>query len=142
MEIVVQNRQRSHTVDAGEIERFLWELVERKPPEDAGDLTVRIVSDRGMREFNRLYRGRNSTTDVLAFPAGGEAQPDGSRYLGDIVISADRAAVQAAERGHRLSREVRILALHGYLHLMGHDHETDDGTMLRLQRRLERELIR
>ena len=94
-----------------------------------------------MREYNRAFRGVNAVTDVLSFPAGGETDPEGRTYLGDIVIAVPVAARQARERGHSLAREVRILALHGYLHLLGHDHERDDGKMNRLQRRLVRRLL-
>ncbi len=80
-------------------------------------------------------------TDVLSFPGDGEPDPDGSVYLGDVVISAPMAQRQAGREGHSLKRELQTLALHGYLHLLGYDHETDDGKMMRLQRRLQRELI-
>ena len=93
-----------------------------------------------MREYNRVYRDRDAVTDVLAFPGDGP-DPDGRTHLGDIVIAAPQAARQARAAGHSLAREARILALHAYLHLLGYDHETDRGEMLRLQRRLERRLI-
>ena len=111
------------------------------PPEGADRMAVCLVSDRRMRELNRRFRGRDATTDVLSFPAGGDVDPEGGRHLGDIVISVPAAFRQARTARHRLRRELEILLVHGYLHLLGYDHETDDGTMLRVQRRLIRRLF-
>jgi probable rRNA maturation factor len=102
---------------------------------------VALVSDRKMREFNHRYRGLDSTTDVLSFPGEADEAPDGERHLGDIVISVTSAALQARQARHSLSRELKLLALHGYLHLLGYDHEVDDGSMARLERRLVRRLL-
>jgi probable rRNA maturation factor len=93
-----------------------------------------------MRELNRTFRGRDAATDVLAFPAGRPAVSD-EPHFGDIVIAVPVAARQARERGHSLARELALLALHGYLHLAGYDHEVDDGTMRRLERRVARRLL-
>jgi probable rRNA maturation factor len=95
-----------------------------------------------MREFNRDFRGRDAPTDVLTFPSGEVSALDGQLYLGDIAVSVPTAVRQARERGHTLNRELKILVLHGYLHLLGFDHERDGGKMMRLQRRLERKLLR
>ncbi len=94
-----------------------------------------------MRRLNRRYRRKDRTTDVLSFPSAGEDLPDGSRPLGEIVISVPQAARQAAKEGHSLSREMRVLVIHGYLHLLGYDHEVDDGRMMRLQSRLASALL-
>lgn len=94
-----------------------------------------------MRELNRDFRGSDCSTDVLSFPAGAPSVPDAERHLGDIVISVETALQQAGEAGHSLSVELQTLSLHGYLHLLGYDHETDDGAMMRLQRKLARELV-
>jgi probable rRNA maturation factor len=94
-----------------------------------------------MRDYNRRFRGQDQPTDVLSFPAHEPAAPLGERHLGDIVISVPTAADQARKARHCLERELKILALHGYLHLLGYDHETDDGTMMRLQRGLVRRLL-
>jgi rRNA maturation RNase YbeY len=94
-----------------------------------------------MRALNRRWRGRTTTTDVLSFPAGATEGPDGCLHVGDIVVSVEQAARQARSEGRPLSRELRVLLLHGWMHLLGYDHERDDGTMMRLQRRLERSLI-
>ncbi len=94
-----------------------------------------------MRQLNREFRSTDRVTDVLSFPGDGERDPDGSVYLGDVVISAPTAEREAGRCGHSLGHELQTLALHGYLHLLGYDHETDDGRMLRFQRRLQSELI-
>lgn len=98
-------------------------------------LGVRFAGDRAVRRMNRDFRGKDKPTDVLSFP--GEASPEG-RHLGDIVISIPTARRQAAERGASLEDEVRLLLLHGVLHCLGHDHETDGGEMERLEARLRR----
>ena len=88
-----------------------------------------------MRTLNRVWRGKDAPTDVLSFP-GGESGP--APFLGDVAIDVPYAARQARRLGHSLRREVQVLLAHGILHLLGHDHETDDGTMFALQRRLVR----
>ncbi len=87
-----------------------------------------------MRTLNRRFRRIDRPTDVLSFPPFKESSS--SSFLGDLVIDVPYAARQARRRGHAVSREIRILLAHGLLHLLGYDHETDDGTMFRLQGRL------
>ena len=87
-----------------------------------------------MRRLNRSYRRRDRSTDVLAFPG------DGQTLLGDIVVSVPYAAREATRRGDPVLREVDRLLLHGFLHLMGYDHEVDHGEMDALEARLRREL--
>jgi probable rRNA maturation factor len=93
-----------------------------------------LTSDSGIRRLNRKFRGKDEPTDVLSFPA---ARPD---FLGDIAISTDRAAEQAREQGHSLDAEIRVLLLHGLLHLTGLDHERDRGRMRRVEQRWRRRL--
>jgi probable rRNA maturation factor len=95
-------------------------------------MTVAIVSDARVRALNRKFRNKDKTTDVLSFPS----EEPGS--LGDVVISSGVAARQARAAGHSFATELRVLALHGLLHLLGYDHERDDGQMARLERRLRR----
>lgn len=99
-----------------------------------GEFTVALIGDREMAALNERFRGVPKATDVLAFPS------DSRGYLGDVAISLPAARRQAEARGHSVAREVQILALHGWLHLLGYDHETDGGKMLRLQGRLQRAL--
>jgi len=100
------------------------------------DVSVYFCGDRRMASLNRRWRRRNGPTDVLAFPAG---ETD-ARFLGDIVISVPYARRQARRRGESPSREMDRLLLHGYLHLLGYDHETDNGEMEALEAKLRRRL--
>ena len=100
------------------------------PARATGTLTIALVSDARIRALNRRFRGKDRATDVLSFPA------EEAGVLGDVVIAAGVAARQAVEAGHSLQAEFRVLALHGLLHLLGYDHEHDDGRMARLERRL------
>jgi probable rRNA maturation factor len=101
---------------------------------DAESLGVRFVGDREMRRVNRQFRGKDKPTDVLSFP-GDEG------HLGDILISVPTARRQATEAGHGIDRELKTLLLHGVLHCLGHDHETDGGEMERLERRLRKKWL-
>jgi probable rRNA maturation factor len=96
-------------------------------------VTVAVVSDARVRALNRSYRGKNGATDVLSFPTSSP-----SPFLGDIVIARGVARRQARAAGHGERTEWRVLALHGLLHLLGYDHESDDGTMARVEARLRR----
>jgi len=100
------------------------------------EVSVYFCGDRRMAGLNRRWRRRNGPTDVLAFPAG----KTDARFLGDIVISVPYATRQARRRGESPSREMDRLLLHGYLHLLGYDHETDDGEMEALEATLRRRL--
>jgi probable rRNA maturation factor len=106
-------------------------LREHAPRAARGEIGVALVSDARMRVLNQKYRRKDYATDVLSFPA----EPEGE-LLGDIVIATGVARRQAREAGHPLATELQVLALHGLLHLLGHDHERDDGAMARVERRL------
>ncbi|HWI18426.1 MAG TPA: rRNA maturation RNase YbeY, partial [Vicinamibacterales bacterium] len=103
-------------------------------------LSVALVSDRRMRALNRQFRGKDAVTDVLSFPSDpSTSRRAGERgFLGDIVIAAGVAKSQAREAGHSVQTELRVLALHGLLHLLGYDHESDDGKMARVEARLRK----
>ena len=92
--------------------------------------TCLLTGDQALRRLKKQFLGHNYTTDVLSFPTGEPIGP-----LGDIAISLERAKAQAAEFGHKIEEEVRILLLHGVLHLVGHDHETDSGEMRKAESR-------
>jgi probable rRNA maturation factor len=95
-----------------------------------------ITNDAELRRLNREFRRKDATTDVLSFPAGPVPHGRGSEIrLGDLAISLPRARVQAAGLGHNLEQELRVLMLHGVLHLAGMDHETDNGRMARAEKR-------
>jgi probable rRNA maturation factor len=95
-------------------------------------MTVAVVPDARVRALNHRYRRQDRVTDVLSFAAEEPGE------LGDVVIAAGVAVRQARQAGHSLAVELRMLALHGLLHLLGYDHEHDDGRMARLERRLRR----
>jgi probable rRNA maturation factor len=99
------------------------------------DVSIAIVDDEAMASLNRKFRHKNKTTDVLTFPADDSyADPTAKgRPLGDIVISVDQARRQAAEQKHALAAEIRYLILHGTLHALGYDHESDTGEMNALE---------
>ena len=99
------------------------------------EVSIALVDDRAMKVLNRKFRGQNKTTDVLTFPADDTYADPGSDGipLGDIIISVDQARRQAAAEKHSLAVEVRYLILHGVLHALGYDHETDNGEMSSLE---------
>lgn len=141
LEVTILNRQRAQRVDCRELSSFVERLSLAKPAATADRIGVCLVSDVTMRRRNRQFRSRDRTTDVLAFPWDEPPDSGGGRHLGDILISVPTAAEQARAAGHDLHRELKILLLHGYLHLLGYDHETDDGRMMREQARLVRALL-
>ena len=110
------------------------------PKRLCGEVVVALVCDAKMRALNKRYRSLDRVTNVLSFPA--EPQPfhdrSSSRVLGDIVIATGVAKRQARSFGVSVDMEIRRLTLHGLLHLMGYDHETDTGQMSKLERRLLR----
>jgi len=103
--------------------------------EPISEVSIALVDDSAMRRLNRTFRHRNKTTDVLTFPADSSyADPRSkARPLGDIVISVDQAHRQAVQEKHSLGTEVRYLIVHGVLHALGYDHETDNGEMNELE---------
>ena len=110
---------------------------------ETGQIEVGIVflNARQMQWYNKMYRNKDYPTDVLSFPVT-ESVPGEGLYLGDILISMQNTAEQASEKGHSLGTELQILLLHGLIHLLGYDHETDSGEMDRLELRLRQHLIR
>lgn len=120
-----------------------------------GEVNVLLTGDAELRQLNLQFRHKDQPTDVLSFPSEPAPMVEGLRQSqagtrraslrqqalgGDIAISLQTARAQAAALGHDLLTEVKVLILHGMLHLAGHDHETDRGQMLRLERRLRAEL--
>lgn len=112
-----------------------------------GSLGVAIVTDRRMQELNLRYRHKNLPTDVLSFPSTSPrnarlktrvAGPPDDGFWGEIAIAAGVASRQAQAEGHSLKVELRVLALHGLLHLLGYDHEVDKGRMGRVEERMRR----
>ena len=144
-EIEVLNRQRLRPIDRQTAVRLARETLDRIGRQDA-HLTITFIRDRAMRVLNRDYRGFDKPTDVLSFTyheapedfaAGNEAE-----HIGDVVISVETAERYASELGVTFEREIEHLIIHGTLHLAGYDHETDNGEMNRLERKLRKKLLR
>ena len=106
------------------------------PARARGTLGIALVTDREIQRLNREYRGVDKPTDVLSFPSPEPRAP--SPWLGDVAIARGVARRQARDAGHAEHIEHRVLALHGLLHLLGYDHESDDGLMHRVERKLRR----
>jgi probable rRNA maturation factor len=100
-------------------------------------VSVLLTGDQEMQRLNRDFRGKNKPTDVLSFPS---AEAGRARVAGDLAISVETAAREAARRDHSLDLELRVLLLHGVLHLAGYDHETDSGEMARKENLLRKKL--
>ncbi len=109
-----------------------------------GEVHVLLSDDATLKRLNRTFRGKNTATDVLSFPAGASTvffgDPDAPELAGDLAISLETAARQAARYGHSLQDEVRVLLLHGTLHLAGFDHEVDSGEMAAREAELRQQL--
>jgi probable rRNA maturation factor len=131
---VIIDRQRRRRIAHARLRRVVAGA--GRAMKTAGEVALLLTGDRAVRVLNRRYRGKDKPTDVLSFPG-----PGGEAGLGDIAISVETAARNAREHGRTLPQELDILALHGFLHLLGYDHETDDGTMDRIERRLRRRLL-
>jgi probable rRNA maturation factor len=134
LEVVLLNRQRRYAPRPERLRAVLRGAAAALGV--AGEVALVLTGDAQLRELNVRYRGKDKPTDVLSFPGEG-----GELGLGDIVISVPTAARNARAYGRSLPQELDVLALHGFLHVLGFDHETDDGTMDRLEKRLRRELL-
>jgi probable rRNA maturation factor len=158
---MILNRQRTVRVARPPLEAFLARVREQLRLNGA-EITVALVSDPAITRMNESFRHKNGPTDVLSFPsddtpprrkaarrksrparvAGGEgtASPSDGDFLGDIAISPATARRNAKKFHRTLANELQILILHGVLHLLGYDHETDNGQMTRIENRLRRKL--
>jgi len=146
---MILNRQRAARVARRPLELFL-QRVKSELGLDEAQATVRLVSDAEIARMNEMFRKKKGPTDVLSFPATARRRPvrmrRGSKtakagaYLGDIAISPATARRYARKNGRKLSSELQVLILHGVLHLLGYDHETDGGEMDRVERKLRKRL--
>ena len=146
---MIVNRQRAARLARPPLESFLRLVKNELGLEEAG-LTVRLVSDAEISRMNETFRKKKGPTDVLSFPMMARRRPvrlrRGSRtvrageYLGDIAISPATAKRYAKKNGRKLSSELQVLILHGVLHLLGYDHETDRGKMDRIEQKLRKRL--
>ncbi|MCU1310126.1 MAG: hypothetical protein JWO20_1251 [Candidatus Angelobacter sp.] len=135
MEISLQIEHRHRALKAQELLAFAERA--RSAAKLRGTVTILITSNEKLRDLNRSFRGKDKPTDVLSFPT---ADRKLSGHAGDVAISAEIAIDNAKRYGHSPADEVKILILHGLLHLAGHDHEKDNGKMARLENRLRKHL--
>lgn len=131
-------RSRSQLPSQATLSRHL--RIAREAVRLKGDVSLLLTTDRGIRNLNRRYRNQDKATDVLSFPAASDGFLGAAGHAGDLAISMETAAKQAKDQGHSLSTELRVLMLHGLLHLAGYDHETDSGEMARKESRLRARL--
>ncbi|NMB00209.1 MAG: rRNA maturation RNase YbeY [Firmicutes bacterium] len=129
MEILINNELANHDVTSYEalIRRGFEVAARLEELQEPWEVSITFVDNASIQELNRQYRHIDSATDVLSFPQDDEFAPWLElRVLGDIVISLERAMEQAEEYGHSTEREVMFLAVHGFLHLLGYDHEAPE----------------
>lgn len=145
---MILNRQRRMRLAMQPLARFS-EHVRRELGFPEESVTICFVSDAAMARLNRQFRSVPGPTDVLSFPTGGRTPGERrfahagngtNHYVGDIVISPETARRYARRHSRALAEELRVLILHGMIHLAGYDHETDNGEMARLERRLRQRL--
>jgi probable rRNA maturation factor len=148
---MILNHQRRMRLALPPLSKFA-ERVRRELGFPEQSVTICFVSDPAIARMNRKFRDKVGPTDVLSFPARrrrrvsrfhslrGTKQWSRNDYVGDIVISPETARRYAHKHSRRLTAELRVLILHGMIHLAGYDHEVDDGEMMRLERRLRRRL--
>jgi rRNA maturation RNase YbeY len=144
MPVHVQSRVRRVKIDHARLERSARAIL-ADVGETSAELGVLLVGDQRMRDLNRRYRGKDRTTDVLAFAMREGFAPQASRHisamLGDVVIAVPTAARQAKQGQRSLDEELRVLLIHGILHLCGYDHERSEKEACRMHRR-ERMIFR
>jgi probable rRNA maturation factor len=142
--VEIINRQRLRKIDRDRAATLSRAVLDRIGRRDAV-LTVTFIRDRAMRRLNRDYRGIDRPTDVLSFAYHEEEEApefDETSHIGDVVISVETAGRYARELGLSFDREIEFLVIHGALHLAGYDHETDNGEMSKVERKLRKELLK
>lgn len=144
---MIFNRQRRVPVAVPPLRKF-YEQARLELGFAPESITIELISDRAMARLNETYRKKRGPTDVLSFPANGAHAKNGvvsprkkeREYVGDIAISPETARRNARRFARTLAEEMRILILHGMIHLAGYDHDADHGEMDRLERRLRKRL--
>ena len=138
-DFMIVNRQRRVPVAIRPLQQFC-ECVRLELGLAPDAVTVQLISDEAMARLNTKFRHKRGPTDVLSFPANGAQPASEDDYIGDVAISMETARRNARRLSRSLLEEMRVLILHGMLHLAGYDHETDHGEMARLERRLRKRL--
>ena len=134
LSVLIVNRQRRHRIKVERLRAILAEAA--RAMKVNGEVALVFAGDRLLRRLNRDYRFKDRPTDVLSFESQGA-----DMGLGDVFISVETARANARRFSRTLDRELEILALHGFLHVLGYDHETDDGEMEALEKRLRARLL-
>lgn len=134
LSVLIVNRQRRHRIKVERLRAILAEA--GRSMKVSGEVALVFAGDRLLHRLNRDYRFKDKPTDVLSFESQGE-----DMGLGDIFISVETARANARRFARTLDRELEILALHGFLHILGYDHETDDGEMEAIEKRLRARLL-
>jgi probable rRNA maturation factor len=140
IQVNLKTYQRRWQIDPAAIQRYLqkvWNTITGSIQISGSkqtEVSVVFLNQQQMQKYNHQYRKKNYPTDVLSFPAD-------PPYLGDILLCVDKAQENAASAGYSIDRELQILLLHGVLHLLGYDHETDHGEMDALEKKLRKRLI-
>ena len=127
MEVWVTNLQHKISVETGFIRDVVMSALRIAGYPHPSDVSIALVDDAYIRVLNREYRGVDQPTDVLAFPMENDGSARSDPALGDIVISLERAREQARQFKHPIRREVALLAVHGLLHLLGYEDDTEAG---------------
>lgn len=136
---MIVNRQRRVPIAVRPLQQF-QERARRELGFAPESVTIQLISDATMAQLNETFRKKHGSTDVLSFPANDARPAPGAEYVGDIAISPETARRNARRFSRSLPLEMRILILHGMIHLAGFDHETDHGEMDRFERRLRKRL--
>lgn len=132
--IEIINQQRRLRIDTNPFKNLLKRLIAHYKLQDS-EITLAFVNNKAIKELNAKFLKKNTPTDVLSFPIG-EKGSDGKFYLGDIIISVPKANKQSKEKKHALERELELLTVHGFLHLLGFEHfegiEEEEGKIRKL----------
>jgi len=138
--VKILNNQKRVRLVTPPLEKFAQKSL-RQMKLEQGSVAIAFVTDSEIARLNKTYRKKNRPTDVLSFPAQPSAKrPNRNKFLGDIAIAPAVARRYAKKNGRSLQTEICVLILHGLLHLLGYDHETDRGQMDRVEQRLRRKL--
>lgn len=138
LQVTVLHRPEVADVETAFFADFVCQVAEARDF-DHGEVTVVVAGDEEVQALNRRYRGQDRVTDILSFPGDNASKP--GLLCGDMIIAAGKAQRQAAQRHHSLATEFRYLLIHGTLHLMGLDHEVDDGQMNAEEERVRGRLL-
>jgi probable rRNA maturation factor len=122
MVIVEVDPDYKNEVSAKELTTLVNSVFELQQLPSSGSLSVRVTSSSFLRQLNQMHLGIDAPTDVLTFPMDFDDPESGGHYFGDIILSYEKAAAQAEENGHAVINEIKLLVIHGILHLLGYDH--------------------